>query len=165
MKKMYKRIVNVGVYPDMPFYEMQRVRFSNFISLFSQSFYLSYVFLGFLINSYFISLVTFLMLVIGVLGYWMNHRRNYNLARTMFIASFSILLFFLCNSLNVGFYFIFFYFPAFIAYALYYDLEKDLPNGMVNLSVSVICAVCAYVVPHQYFVVENIDDTWVTLIS
>lgn len=165
MKKLYKRIMNLGVYPDMPFYEMQRIRFCNFIGLFSQSFYLLYVVLGFVLNSPFISIVTFLMIVTGIIGYWMNHARHYNFARTMFIASFSILLFFLCNSLNLGVYFMYFYFPAFIAYALYYDLEKDLPNALVNLSVSVVCAVCAFLLPNQYFLAEQIDEKWFPFVS
>jgi signal transduction histidine kinase len=157
--------MNLGVYADMPVYEMQRVRFSNFIGLFCQSFYLLYVILSFILSSQFLMVITLLMLVTGIFGYWLNHARYYNLARSMFITSFSVLLFFICNSLNMGFYFVFFYFPAFIAYTLYYDLEKDLPNALVNLSVSVSCAVCAFVLPHQYFIAENLDMKWFPLIS
>ena len=150
MKKIYKYVLDLGVYQDMPVYEMQRVRFSNFIGLFCQSFYMLYVVLSFVLHSPFLTLMTLLMLVTGVFGFWLNKRRHYNIARSMFITSFSVLLFFICNTLNIGFYFVFFYFPAFIAYTLYYDLEKDLPNALVNLSVSVSCAVCAFVLPHQY---------------
>jgi signal transduction histidine kinase len=157
--------MNLGVHEDMPVYEMQRVRFSNFIGLFCQSFYMLYVALSFVLNSSFLMVITLLMLVTGIFGYWLNHARHYNMARSMFITSFSVLLFFICNTLNIGFYFVFFYFPAFIAYTLYYDLEKDLPNALVNLSVSVSCAVCAFVLPHQYFLAENIDEKWFTLIS
>ncbi len=157
--------MNLGVYADMPVYEMQRVRFSNFIGMFCQSFYVLYVGLGFLLKSPFLIITTLLMLITGVFGYWLNHARYYNLARSMFITSFSLLLFFICNTLNMGFYFVFFYFPAFIAYTLYYDLENDLPNALINLSVSVSCAVCAFVLPHQYFMAENIDEKWFPLIS
>ncbi|HWJ25040.1 MAG TPA: hypothetical protein VNS32_00765, partial [Flavisolibacter sp.] len=94
MKKIYKQIMNLGVYPDMPVYEMQRVRFSNFIGLFCQSFYLLYVVLSFILNSPFLTVITLLMLVTGIFGYWLNHARYYNLARSMFITSFSVLLFF-----------------------------------------------------------------------
>jgi signal transduction histidine kinase/CheY-like chemotaxis protein len=165
MNKLYKKIMNLGVYADMPVYEMQRVRFSNFIGMFCQSFYMLYVGLSFVLHSPFLTVITLLMLVTGIFGYWLNHARYYNLARSMFITSFSVLLFFICNTLNMGFYFVFFYFPAFIAYTLYYDLEKDLPNALVNLSVSVSCAVCAFVMPHQYFMAENIDEKWFPLIS
>src|SRR5256714_1171880 len=109
--------------------------------------------------------MTFSMLVTGILGFWFNRMRYYNVARSMFITSFSVLLFFICNTLNIGSYFIYFYFPAFIAYTLYYDLEKDLPNALINLSVSVSCAVCAFVLPHQYFFAENIDEKWFPLVS
>ncbi len=159
-RKRYDSLLDLGVYDAMPLYEMQRVRFSNFIGLFCQSFYLSYVALGFLIHSPFLSIMTFSMLVMGLLGFWFNKRRHYNLARSMFITSFSVLLFFICNTLNIGSYFIFFYFPAFIAYTLYYDLEKDLPNALINLSVSISCAVCSFVLPHQLFMVENVDEQW-----
>jgi signal transduction histidine kinase len=165
MKNLYNSVLELGVYEDMPVYEGHRVRFSNFIGLFCQSFYLLYVILGIVLHSPFLAMMTFAMLVTGIVGFWLNKRRHYNLARTMFITTFSVLLFFICNSLNIGFYFVFFYFPAFIAYTLYYDLEKDLPNALMNLSISVSCAVCAFVLPHQYFMVENIDEKWFPLIS
>jgi len=158
MKKIYNQLLALGVFEDLPFYEAQRIRFSNFIGLFCQSFYLSYLGLGVLISSNFLILMTLCMLVTGILGFLLNKMRYYNLARSMFITSFSVLLFFICNTLNIGSYFIYFYFPAFIAYTLYYDLEKDLPNALINLSVSVSCAVCAFVLPHQYFFADNIDE-------
>lgn len=165
IKRFYNYVLELGVHDDAPVYEMHRVRFSNFIGLFCQSFYMLYVVLSFVLHSKFLTVMTLLMLVTGVFGYWLNHKRHYNIARSIFITSFSVLLFFICNTLNIGFYFVFFYFPAFIAYTLYYDLEKDLPNALVNLSVSVSCAVCAFILPHQYFMAENIDEKWFTLIS
>lgn len=165
MKRFYNSVLELGVHDDAPVYEMHRVRFSNFIGLFCQSFYLLYVVLSFVLHSHFLTVMTLLMLVTGIFGFWLNHKRHYNIARSIFITSFSVLLFFICNTLNIGFYFVFFYFPAFIAYTLYYDLEKDLPNALVNLSVSVSCAVCAFVLPHQYFMAENIDEKWFPLIS
>src|SRR2546421_3121890 len=165
MKKIYNQLLALGVYEDLPFYEAQRIRFSNFIGLFCQSLYLSYVLLGVLINSHFLILMTFSMLVTGILGFWFNRMRYYNVARSMFITSFSVLLFFICNTLNIGSYFIYFYFPAFIAYTLYYDLEKDLPNALINLSVSVSCAVCSFLLPHQLFMIENIDGKWFAFVQ
>lgn len=160
LMKRYNVLLDLGVHEHMPMYEMQRVRFSNFIGLFCQTFYLSYVLLGVLIDSPFLMLMTLGMLVTGFLGFIFNKNRHYNLARSMFITSFSVLLFFICNTLNIGSYFIFFYFPAFIAYTLYYDLEKDLPNALINLSVSVSCAICSFVLPHGLLMVENIDEKW-----
>lgn len=165
VKKIYNYVLELGVHDNAPVYEMHRVRFSNFIGLFCQSFYLMYVILSFVLHSPFLTVITLLMLVTGILGFWLNAKRRYNMARTVFITSFSILLFFICNTLNIGYYFVFFYFPAFIAYTLYYDLEKDLPNALTNLSISVVCAVSAFVLPHQYFMAENIDEKWFSLIS
>ena len=165
MKKIYNYVLNLGIHEDMPVYEMQRVSFSNFIGMFCQSFYLLYVILGIVLHSPFLAIMTFSMLITGILGFWLNKRRYYGFAKSMFIASFSVLLFFICNTLNIGNFFVFFYFPAFIAYTLYYDLEKDLPNALINLSVSVSCAVCSFVLPHQMFMVENIDEKWFALVQ
>jgi len=165
IKKIYKNVLELGVHDNAPVYEMHRVRFSNFIGLFCQSFYVLYVVLSFVFHSRFLTVMTLLMLVTGVLGFWLNAHRQYNMARSIFITSFSVLLFFICNTLNIGYYFIFFYFPAFIAYTLYYDLEKDLPNALMNLSISVICAACAFILPHQYFMAENIAEKWFPFIS
>ncbi len=165
LKRMYNYVLELGVHENAPVYEMHRVRFSNFIGLFCQSFYMVYVILSFVFDSSFLTGITLLMVVTGILGFWLNGQRRYNMARSIFISSFSILLFFICNTLNIGFNFVFFYFPAFIAYTLYYDLEKDLPNALMNLSISVICAICAFILPNQYFMAENIDEKWFTLIS
>ena len=163
-KKLYNSLLDLGVHHDMPVYEMQRVRFSNFIGLFCQSFYASYLLLSYIIQSKFLALMIFSMLITGFVGFLFNKYRHYNLARSMFITSFSVLLFFICNTLNVGSHFIYFYFPAFIAYTLYYDLEKDLPNALINLSVSVSCAICSFVLPHQLVFSENIDPQWFELV-
>src|SRR5437763_6773284 len=165
MKKIYNYVLNLGIHEDMPVYEMQRVSFSNFIGMFCQSFYLLYVVLGIILHSPFLAIMCFTILVTGLSGFWLNKRRYYGFAKSMFIASFSVLLFFICNTLNIGSYFVFFYFPAFIAYTLYYDLEKDLPNALMNLSVSVSCAMCSFVLPHQLFMTENIDDKWFALVQ
>src|SRR5688500_14122492 len=165
MKKIYNQILELGVYDELPLYEIQRIRFSNFIGLFCQSFYLSYVLMGFFIESPFLVIMALAMLFTGMLGFWLNKMRWYNMAKSMFITSFSVLLFFICNTLNIGSYFIYFYFPAFIAYTLYYDLEKDLPNALMNLSVSVSCAICAFILPPQFFMAENIDEKWFSLIG
>ncbi|MFL5788585.1 MAG: histidine kinase dimerization/phospho-acceptor domain-containing protein, partial [Flavisolibacter sp.] len=165
MKKLYNYVLNLGIHEDMPVYEMQRVSFSNFIGMFCQSFYVSYILLGIILHSPFLAIMCFTMLVTGILGFWLNKRRYYGFAKSMFIATFSVLLFFICNTLNIGSYFVFFYFPAFIAYTLYYDLEKDLPNALMNLSVSVSCAVCAFVLPHHLFMTENIDEKWFALVQ
>lgn len=164
-QKLYNYVLELGVHDNAPVYEMHRVRFSNFIGLFCQSFYVMYVILSFVFNSQFLTFMTLLMLVTGIIGFWLNKIRRYNMARTLFITSFSVLLFFICNSLNIGSSFVFFYFPAFIAYTLYYDLEKDLPNALMNLSVSVSCAACAFIMPHQYFIAENIDPQWFGIIT
>jgi signal transduction histidine kinase/CheY-like chemotaxis protein len=165
MKKIYNYVLNLGIHEDMPVYEMQRVSFSNFIGMFCQSFYLLYVVLGLILHSPFLAIMTFSMLVTGLMGFWLNKCRYYGLAKSMFITSFSVLLFFICNTLNIGAYFVFFYFPAFIAYTLYYDLEKDLPNALINLSVSVSCAVCSFVLPHQLFMAENVDEKWFSFVQ
>jgi signal transduction histidine kinase/CheY-like chemotaxis protein len=165
MKKIYNQILELGVYDELPLYEIQRIRFSNFIGVFCQSFYLSYVLMGVFIESPFLVIMALAMLFTGMLGFWLNKMRWYNMAKSMFITSFSVLLFFICNTLNIGSYFIYFYFPAFIAYTLYYDLEKDLPNALINLSISVSCAIWSFLLPHQYFMAENIDEKYFALVS
>jgi len=103
MKRFYNSVLELGVHEDAPVYEMHRVRFSNFIGLFCQSFYLLYVILSFVLHSHFLTVMTLLMLVTGIFGFWLNHKRHYNIARSIFITSFSVLLFFICNTLNIGF--------------------------------------------------------------
>ena len=99
-KQTYNSLLSLGVYEEMPVYEMQRVRFSNFIGLFCQSFYASYLLLSYIIESRFLALMIFSMLITGFIGFLLNKYRHYNLARSMFITSFSVLLFFICQIIN-----------------------------------------------------------------
>src|SRR5438270_6055577 len=164
MKKIYQSILNLGIHDDMPIHEFHRVKFSNFLELFSQFFYLFYLLLGVYLQSPFVILTSLALLVAGCTGLWFNHIRRYTLARSMFTSSFCIILLFVCNSLNMGEYFLVFYFPTFISYALYYDLQRDTVPGMINLSISVGCAIAAFVLPHQLLLAVNLDLKWSGLI-
>src|SRR3954463_14529665 len=126
MKKLYTAILNLGIHDDMAIHEFHRVRFSNFLELFSQFFYFFYFCLGFVLGSPFVIFTGLSLLAAGCLGLYFNHLRWYTLARSMFTSSFCIILLFVCNSLNIGEYFLCFYFPTFISYGLYYDLERDI---------------------------------------
>jgi signal transduction histidine kinase/CheY-like chemotaxis protein len=164
VKKAFETILNFGIYPGMARYESDRLRFANMMQLFCQVFYLFYFFLGWIINAPFFSFITLSMLITGWIGLFCNRYRYYNLGRSFFITSFCLLLFFACNTLDIGIYFIPFYFPAFLSYTIYYDLEKDLTNGIINLSLSVSSAVLSLLLPSQYFLAENIDPAWVPFI-
>src|SRR3954467_6840432 len=87
MKRIYNYVLELGVHDNMPVYEGHRVRFSNFIGLFCQSFYLLYVILSLVFKSPFLLLTTIAMLVAGIMGFWLNKMRYYNEARSMFITS------------------------------------------------------------------------------
>jgi signal transduction histidine kinase len=164
MKKIYNAILNLGIHEDMAIHEFHRVRFSNFLELFSQFFYLFYFFLGFVLGSPFVIFTGLSLLAAGCLGLYFNHLRWYMLARSMFTSSFCVILLFVCNTLNIGEYFLCFYFPTFISYALYYDLERDIVPGMINLAISVGCAVLAFTLPHQLIMAVNLDPKWTTFI-
>ncbi|MFL5739696.1 MAG: ATP-binding protein [Flavisolibacter sp.] len=164
MKKIYQSILNLGIHDDMPIHEFHRVKFSNFLELFSQFFYLFYLLLGVYLQSTFVILTSLALLVAGCMGLWFNHIRKYTLARSMFTSSFCIILLFVCNSLNMGEFFLVFYFPTFISYALYYDLQRDVVPGLVNLTISIACSIAAFVLPHQLLLAVNLDAKWSGLI-
>ena len=164
MKKIINAILNIGIHKDMPEYEQTRVQFVNFMELFCQVFYLLYFFMGFVFGSYFISIATLMMLVTGWGGFLLNHLRRPDLARSTFIASFCILLFFVCNSVDVGFYFIPFFFPALLAFSLYYDLEHDLLNAALNLAICVGCTLLSLYLPQNLFFSDAVDTGWAVFI-
>src|SRR5688500_4387821 len=160
MKKIALSILNIGIDQDMPPYQQVRVQFVNFMELFCQVFYLIYFFLGFVFESQFISVATLLMLVTGWGGFLLNYLRYHDLARSTFIATFCILLFFVCNSVNVGFYFIPFFFPALLAFSLYYDLGRDLLNASLNLALCVGCTLLSLYLPQNLFFTDAVDPGW-----
>ena len=164
MKKIITAILNIGIHDDMPAYEQTRVQFVNFMELFCQVFYVLYFFMGFVFGSTFISVATLLMLVTGWAGFVLNHMRRHDLARSTFIATFCILLFFVCNSVDVGFYFIPFFFPALLAFSLYYDLDRDLLNASLNLAICVGCTLLSLYLPQNLFFSDAVDPGWAVAI-
>jgi signal transduction histidine kinase/CheY-like chemotaxis protein len=164
VKKAFETISNYGVHPEMAGYESERLRFANLMQLFCQTFYIFYFVLGFVIHAPFLSLTTLAMIITGLMGLLFNKYRYYDLGRSFFITSFCIILSFACNTLDIGLYFVPFYFPAFMSFSLYYDLEKDLKNAVINLCICVGCAVLAILLPNQYFYSEIIDADWVHFI-
>src|SRR5688500_5933571 len=160
MKKIITAILHIGIHDEMPAYEQTRVQFVNFMELFCQVFYLLYFFMGFVFGSTFISVATLLMLVTGWGGFLLNHLRRPDLARSTFIATFCILLFFVCNSVDVGFYFIPFFFPALLAFSLYYDLGRDLLNASLNLALCVGCTLLSLYLPQNLFFTDAVDPGW-----
>src|SRR6478672_529631 len=136
MKKMYKSILNLGVHKSMPFHEFYRVRFSNFLQLVSQLFFLFYFFVGYVLHSTFLMVVPLVMMATGITSLVLNKLRMYKTARTFFLCCFSLLLFGVCNVLNMGSYFVVFYFPVFVSFALYYDIRNDFPDAALSLFVT-----------------------------
>ena len=164
MKKIFSAILNIGIHEGMPAYEQTRVQFVNFMELFCQVFYVVYFFMGFVFGSSFISVATLLMLVTGWAGFLLSHLGRHDLARSTFIATFCVLLFFVCNSVDVGFYFIPFFFPALLAFSLYYDLDHDFLNASVNLAICVGCTLLSVFLPQHLFFSDAVDPGWTIFI-
>lgn len=164
MKKIFQNLHNLGVYEEMPIYEYHRIRFINFLQIFTQVFYLLYAILGIYLGSVFIFSMAMGMTLSGVVGLYFNYKRLYVTARTIFLSFFSILLFLICHGLNAGSFVIVFFFPAFLTYCLFYDVTKDMTNAIFNVVITVCCAVCSYALPAQMIMAENIDESLFPLI-
>ena len=164
MRRTFETILNFGVHDDIPGYENVRLRFANLMQLFCQAFYLCYFILGLVIHAPVLSIITGSMMIAGWMGLFFNKYRHYNLGRSFFITSFCVLLFFACNMLEIGDYFLPFYFPAFISFSIYYDLEKDMKNAVINLSIAIASALLAVTLPRLFHSGHQIDAEWVGLI-
>jgi len=160
MKKIYNHIINLGVYDDTPVQLQKRIRFANFLELYSLVFYLLYLILGFIVGSTFMTVVSFCVLLSGPAGMYMNKRRRYALANFIFLSAFNLLLLFCCNSLSNGKDYIVFFLPTLFSYVILYDFEKDLPNALLNLSVSVACMAGVFLLPQHLLVSVNVGQQW-----
>jgi signal transduction histidine kinase len=164
MLKVYRSLLNIGVYDDIPAYEANRVRFANFLEMFAQAFYIFYFVFGIFIESRFFMVVSGFLIIAGALGLYLNKFRYYNLSRFILLSSLSIALLAVCNVLNAGSYFGLFFFPVFVSYALYYDLRHDLPYAAVNVAISLFCAIGSYTFPHQWIMAVNLSPGVVEVI-
>src|SRR5438309_3190047 len=137
LKRTFNALLNLGVSDDLPVYEGRLVRFTNFLELFSLFFYMFYCTISIVLHARFSFFASLSLTISGCIGLWFNYKRRYLLARSIFTSSFSIILFFVINTLNIGFSFFAFFFPTFVSFALYYDLENGLKAGLISLFITV----------------------------
>lgn len=165
IKKRYSVFLNLGVHDGLPPYEAKLVRFTNFLESFSLTFYFLYMGVSFLLHSVFCINICIFLIFAGVLGIYCNYIRSYWMARSIFATSFSLALFLACNSLNIGGSFFALFFPIFISYALYYDLNNGIKTGLVSLLITLACAVGSYALPHHLFFKVELQAEYGNILS
>lgn len=161
MKKIYNRILNLGVDAALPAWEQQRIRLFNFLDLYSQFFYLAYCVLGFAAGAPFLSFISFCMILSGMAGLWMNKHHRYKAAKFLMITTFSILLLCCCNGLSNGWDFAVLYFPVLFNCVIFYNFDKDMTEGLTNLGVTIVCVALVFFLPPQLLAAEVVQPQWV----
>lgn len=161
MKRLIGRFIDFGIHDAIPAHQQHKIRFSNILGASFVLFSLFYFIIALIAGSFYLSLVCFCLLVFGSLGIWMNALRKYERSQSLFLCSFSLLLFCGCNILSNGQDFALLYLPHLIAYGVYYDLDGKYKTMFTNLTVTLLSIAGFFLVPRQLLAAETMAAAWI----
>src|SRR4051812_4326133 len=128
MRKIYRQLKQQGLTQPAAL-DRHRNRFTGFLEILTLVFSSIYFFISVYAGLFYLCTICFLLSLFGIIAFFMNGRRLYNITKTIFLSSFSMFLFLACNIMNNGFDFAIFFLPLLTAYGIYYDLLKDYKNA------------------------------------
>jgi signal transduction histidine kinase/CheY-like chemotaxis protein len=159
MRKIYGQLKRQGLTQPVAF-EQHRNRFTGFLEILTLVFSSIYFFISVYAGLIHLCTICFFLSIFGIVAYYMNGRRLYNITKTIFLSSFSIFLFLACNIMNNGFDFAIFFLPLLTAYGIYYDLLRDYKNAFLNLIVTSACMIGVFVLPQHLVAREAMPAGW-----
>lgn len=160
MKELYIHLLNCGVHAALAPQQQQKLRLSNFLALFTIAFCLLYIAGALLAGSFYLTTFCLLYILTGIMAMWINTKRKYALANSLFFCSFSLLLLCADNVVASENEFAVLFFPVLTAYAIYFDLDRKFGNALLNISVSIVCICLAVFLPKYLIVAAPLQHPW-----
>jgi len=159
-RRTYEHLLNLGVSTGSTMRMQRRIRFSNFLKLFALSFYIMYFVMSVWLGAPFLIMVSSGLILSIILALYLNYRKQYTTANTMFLGGFSLILLLCCNSLNNGWDFSIFYTCSIFVFVVL-DYEKELLNALLNLALTVTCIAGVFFLPPHLLRTEIMPPDWV----
>ena len=159
MKKLLDRLLNLGVPETASPYVRRSIRFTNGLKSAVLALYLVYFALGLASASSFLGIICFTLVLTAIAAIYLGSLRHYNLAFTLFLGGFNIVMVVCCNSLNNGADFSIIYLCTLFLYGSF-DTEKRLSTLILNLCISLGSFACVLLLPAHLWWRISLSTFW-----
>jgi signal transduction histidine kinase/CheY-like chemotaxis protein len=154
----YRRITNLGVGQSLKVEDIQRIRLTNILGFLPIFIYLYFIGFG-LYNNYYFPVFISTGLIIGAsIGLYFNHLQKYLTAKSILFSINSLSVFITCNSLNIDYSIVCYFFPLIIAYEIVFDAKKEFTFFLPTFCFTLICALSCFLLPKFLFYQYNMND-------
>jgi signal transduction histidine kinase/CheY-like chemotaxis protein len=158
LKRLYKKITNLGITTHLKIEEVQRVRLTNIFGIFPIFIYVYFIYFG-LVNNYYFPPILCTGLTIGAItGLYFNYRCRYNVARAILFSVNSLSIFIAYNVLNIDYSITCYFFPLVIAYEIVFDVKKEMKGFLPSFIFTTLCILSCFVLPKYLFYEYHMTD-------
>ncbi len=161
MNQLLDRLLNLGVPETASLYVRRRIRFANGMKLFVLAIYLVYLVLGLASAPMFLAPICCALMLTAIAGIYLASIRLHNLAFTLFLGGFNIVMVVCCNSLDNAGDFSIIYLGTLFLYASF-GAEKRLPTLLLNLGISLGSFACVLLLPAHLWWRVSLPAAWVS---
>ncbi len=125
IKKLYNKILDIGITAEMSIEQMQRIRLTNILGVLPIFIYLFFVVFGLAYKYYFPPLICAILLVLAFFGLYMGSVGKNLISRGILFSINSVSVFIIYNILNIDYSITCYFFPIVIAYEMAFDVRKE----------------------------------------
>lgn len=152
MRRIYKKLINIGVTRLSDPLARKRVMLTNLLGFYATVLYLFFILTSFFLHSVFILAAASVMVLITVAGFVFNYKGYAFVSKTLFIVSSSTILLFTYNSFNISETILLFYYPIFLAHAMFYEARKEKTILLLNIGYTLATLTAALLLPRHLLI-------------
>ena len=150
-ENILSRIVNCGVTRELKIEEAQIIRLTNLFGIFPMFFFMIYIVNGILYDISFFWQIGLINALLNIIAIWCNYKGYYPAAKTILLASNSLILLLFANVVAGNASAVAFFFPVLTCYVVFYDVIKELKTVLTNLAITTLCILGCLMLPEHFF--------------
>jgi signal transduction histidine kinase/CheY-like chemotaxis protein len=151
IKNLFNNLINCGVTPELKIEEAQIVRLTNLFGIFPMLFFMVYIANGIIYDISFFWQIGLINALLNIIAIWCNYKAYYPAAKTILLASNSLILLLFANVVAGNASAVAFFFPVLTCYVVFYDIMKEWKTVIVNLAVTAGCIISCLMLPEHFF--------------
>jgi signal transduction histidine kinase/CheY-like chemotaxis protein len=168
MKTLLSHIMNAGVEEGLNIRYRQRIRLTNKMALVAMGAYLLLIIFGIWGGAKAIIFVNVFLLLMSILGIWLNKLGKYLLAKILLLSVNSIIILLLSKLMNTPGSVVELYFPILAAYLIFYDFKEERKGLIISFVITIVCIILSLALPPYIFgsiVVPATSLVWFDLLN
>jgi signal transduction histidine kinase len=146
-----RRVINCGVTTELKIEEAQIIRLTNLFGIFPMFFFMIYIANGIIYDISFFWQIGLINALLNIIAIWCNYKGYYPAAKTILLASNSLILLLFANVVAGNASAVAFFFPVLTCYVVFYDIIKEWKTVVSNLAITAACILGCLMLPEHFF--------------